>query len=97
MVTSQKLQPVARSSGRREDQSPLPLPFAQVFQTRDNWSVWVTREDTNIENEGQDAVGRFLRGLDENSREVIAYDNDRMILVLLLRRWLLNLYSMNMS
>ncbi|MBW0476347.1 hypothetical protein O181_016062 [Austropuccinia psidii MF-1] len=39
IVTSQQLKPVARSSRRREDLSPLPFPAAQVFQQRDHWPI----------------------------------------------------------
>ncbi|MBW0513881.1 hypothetical protein O181_053596 [Austropuccinia psidii MF-1] len=35
IVTSQKLQPVASTSRRREELSPLPFPAAEVFQRRD--------------------------------------------------------------
>ncbi|MBW0527682.1 hypothetical protein O181_067397 [Austropuccinia psidii MF-1] len=35
IVTSQQLQPVASTSRRREELSPLPFPAAQVFQCRD--------------------------------------------------------------
>ncbi|MBW0553697.1 hypothetical protein O181_093412 [Austropuccinia psidii MF-1] len=35
IVTSQQLQPVASTSRRREEISPLPFPAAQVFQRRD--------------------------------------------------------------
>ncbi|MBW0552337.1 hypothetical protein O181_092052 [Austropuccinia psidii MF-1] len=35
MVTSQQPQPVASTSRRREELSPLPFPAAQVFQSRD--------------------------------------------------------------
>ncbi|MBW0468419.1 hypothetical protein O181_008134 [Austropuccinia psidii MF-1] len=79
MVTSQKLQPVASSRKRREDQWPLPFPAAQLFQRRECLPVWVTREDPNMENEGQDYVARLLRRVDRNSREVISYANHRMI------------------
>ncbi|MBW0479748.1 hypothetical protein O181_019463 [Austropuccinia psidii MF-1] len=79
MVTSQQLQPVASSSRRREDHSPLPFPVTKVFQQRECWPILVTREDPNMESEGQDAVSRFFRRVDRNSREVIMYDNDRTI------------------
>ncbi|MBW0530613.1 hypothetical protein O181_070328 [Austropuccinia psidii MF-1] len=45
LVTSQKFQPVASSSRRREDQFPLLFPAAQVFQKRECWPIQVTRED----------------------------------------------------
>ncbi|MBW0501310.1 hypothetical protein O181_041025 [Austropuccinia psidii MF-1] len=35
IVTSQQLQPLASTSRRREELSPLPFPAAQVFQHRD--------------------------------------------------------------
>ncbi|MBW0527063.1 hypothetical protein O181_066778 [Austropuccinia psidii MF-1] len=39
MVTSQQPQPVASTSRRREELSPLPFPAAQVFQRRDEWPI----------------------------------------------------------
>ncbi|MBW0541110.1 hypothetical protein O181_080825 [Austropuccinia psidii MF-1] len=78
MVTYQQLKPVSSSSRRREDQLPLPFPAAQLFQ-REHWPVQVTREDPNIENEGQDAVARLFRRVDRNSGEVSSYSNDRII------------------
>ncbi|MBW0581006.1 hypothetical protein O181_120721 [Austropuccinia psidii MF-1] len=39
----------------------------------------VTREDPNAESETQEAVARFFRRVDRNSREVIMYANDRTI------------------
>ncbi|MBW0571274.1 hypothetical protein O181_110989 [Austropuccinia psidii MF-1] len=39
IVTSQQLQPVASTSRRREELSPLPFPAAQVFQHRDQWPI----------------------------------------------------------
>ncbi|MBW0565322.1 hypothetical protein O181_105037 [Austropuccinia psidii MF-1] len=50
IVTSQQLQPVASTSRRREQLSPLPFPAAQVFQHRDQRPIQVTREDSNIVN-----------------------------------------------
>ncbi|MBW0537791.1 hypothetical protein O181_077506 [Austropuccinia psidii MF-1] len=47
IVTSQQLQPVASTSRRREEFSPLPFPAPQVFQRRDPWPIQVTREDPN--------------------------------------------------
>ncbi|MBW0499380.1 hypothetical protein O181_039095 [Austropuccinia psidii MF-1] len=73
MVPSQQLQPVASSSRRIEDLSPLPFPSAQVFQKKEHWPIWVTREDPNMENECQDSVARLFR------REVIMYANYRTI------------------
>ncbi|MBW0461531.1 hypothetical protein O181_001246 [Austropuccinia psidii MF-1] len=64
---------------RREDHLPLPFPATQLFQRRENWPIQATREDPNMESEGQDAVARFFRIDDRNSREVITYANDRMI------------------
>ncbi|MBW0489714.1 hypothetical protein O181_029429 [Austropuccinia psidii MF-1] len=58
MITSQQLQPVASSSKRREEGSPFPFPATQVFQKRECWPIQATREDPNMENEGQDAVAR---------------------------------------
>ncbi|MBW0510779.1 hypothetical protein O181_050494 [Austropuccinia psidii MF-1] len=60
MIIYQQLQPVVSSSRRREDLSPLPFPATQVFEQRECWPICVTREDQNMENEGQDAVVRFL-------------------------------------
>ncbi|MBW0470064.1 hypothetical protein O181_009779 [Austropuccinia psidii MF-1] len=39
IVNSQQLQPVASTSRRREELSPLPFPTAQVFQCRDQWPI----------------------------------------------------------
>ncbi|MBW0510454.1 hypothetical protein O181_050169 [Austropuccinia psidii MF-1] len=39
IVNSQKLQPVASTSGRRDKLSPLLFPAAQVFQSRDQWPI----------------------------------------------------------
>ncbi|MBW0460532.1 hypothetical protein O181_000247 [Austropuccinia psidii MF-1] len=79
MVTSQQPQPVASSSRRREDQSPLHFPAAQVFQKRECWPIQVPREDPNMEHDDQDSVARLLLRADRNSREVITYANDRVI------------------
>ncbi|MBW0503556.1 hypothetical protein O181_043271 [Austropuccinia psidii MF-1] len=79
MVTSQQPQPVASTSRRREELSPLPFPAAQVVQHRDQWPIRVTREDPNTASENQDSVGRLFRRADTNSREVIMYANDRTI------------------
>ncbi|MBW0501592.1 hypothetical protein O181_041307 [Austropuccinia psidii MF-1] len=79
MVTSQQLKPVASSSRRRQDQSPFPFPAVQVFQKREHWPIWVTIEDKNMANEGQDSVARLFIRFDRNSREVIMYANDRTI------------------
>ncbi|MBW0500142.1 hypothetical protein O181_039857 [Austropuccinia psidii MF-1] len=78
-VTSQQLQPVASTSIRREELSPLLFPAAQVFQRRDHLPIRVTREDPNTVSEDQDAVARLFRRVDRNSREVIMYSNDRTI------------------
>ncbi|MBW0558359.1 hypothetical protein O181_098074 [Austropuccinia psidii MF-1] len=61
IVNSQQLQHVASSSRRREDQSPLPFPAAQVFHKREHCPIQVIREDLNIENDRQDAVESFFR------------------------------------
>ncbi|MBW0526063.1 hypothetical protein O181_065778 [Austropuccinia psidii MF-1] len=79
IVTSQKLQPVASTSRRREELPPLPFPAAQVFQGRDRLPIQVTREDPNMASENQDALARLFRRVDRNSREVIMYANDRTI------------------
>ncbi|MBW0471007.1 hypothetical protein O181_010722 [Austropuccinia psidii MF-1] len=81
MVTSQQLQPVASSSQRREYCLPFPFPAAQVFQQREHWPIWVTREDQNMANGGQDSMARLFGRVDRNSREVITYANDRNSLV----------------
>ncbi|MBW0490608.1 hypothetical protein O181_030323 [Austropuccinia psidii MF-1] len=78
--TSQQLQPMARSSRRRDGLSPLPFPAVQVFQRRDRWPIRITREDPNMASENQEAVARLFRRVDRNSREVIMYENDRTIL-----------------
>ncbi|MBW0582846.1 hypothetical protein O181_122561 [Austropuccinia psidii MF-1] len=39
IFTSEQLQPVASSSRRREELSPLPFPAAQVFQQREHWPI----------------------------------------------------------
>ncbi|MBW0541588.1 hypothetical protein O181_081303 [Austropuccinia psidii MF-1] len=39
IVTSQQLQPVASTSRRKEELSPLPFPTSQVFQRRDQWHI----------------------------------------------------------
>ncbi|MBW0549940.1 hypothetical protein O181_089655 [Austropuccinia psidii MF-1] len=47
ITTSQKLQPMASSSRRRDGLSPLPFPAAQLFQRRDCGPMQITREDLN--------------------------------------------------
>ncbi|MBW0507346.1 hypothetical protein O181_047061 [Austropuccinia psidii MF-1] len=79
IVTSKQLQPVASSSRRREEFSPFSFPSTEVFQQRECWPIWVTREDSNTLRENQDAVARLFRRVDRNSREVIQYCNDRTI------------------
>ncbi|MBW0494638.1 hypothetical protein O181_034353 [Austropuccinia psidii MF-1] len=79
IVNSQQLQPVASTSRRREELSPFPFPAAQVFQRRDQWPIRVTREDPNMASDNQDAVARLFRRIDNDSREVIMYSNDRTI------------------
>ncbi|MBW0543821.1 hypothetical protein O181_083536 [Austropuccinia psidii MF-1] len=76
IVTSQQLQPVASSNRIKEELSPFPFPAAQVFQKRDCWPIWVTREDPNTVSENQDDVARLFERVDRNSREVIEYAND---------------------
>ncbi|MBW0505592.1 hypothetical protein O181_045307 [Austropuccinia psidii MF-1] len=76
---SQQLQPVASTSRKREELSPLLFPAAQVFQHRGQWPIRVTREDPNTASENQDGVARLFRRVDRNSREVIMYANDRTI------------------
>ncbi|MBW0506409.1 hypothetical protein O181_046124 [Austropuccinia psidii MF-1] len=79
IVTSQQLQPVASTSRRREELSPLPFPATQLFQCRDQWPIRVTREDPNTASYNQDAVARLFRRVDRNSGEVIMYANYRSI------------------
>ncbi|MBW0479934.1 hypothetical protein O181_019649 [Austropuccinia psidii MF-1] len=79
IVTSRKLQPVASTSRRREELSPLPFPAAQVFHGKDQWPMQVTREDSNMASDNQDAVARLFMRVDRNSTEVIMYANDRTI------------------
>ncbi|MBW0514896.1 hypothetical protein O181_054611 [Austropuccinia psidii MF-1] len=79
ITTSQQLQPMASSSRRRDGLSPLPFPAAQVVQRRNRWPIQVTREDPNMVSENQEAVARLFRRVDENSREMIMYANDRTI------------------
>ncbi|MBW0497456.1 hypothetical protein O181_037171 [Austropuccinia psidii MF-1] len=49
IVTSQRLQPVASTSRRREELSPLLFPATQVFQCRDLCPIQIAREDPNME------------------------------------------------
>ncbi|MBW0502062.1 hypothetical protein O181_041777 [Austropuccinia psidii MF-1] len=79
IVTSQQIQPEARSSRRRAELSPFPFPAAQVFQQRDCWPIQVTREDPNKESENQDPVAMLFRQVDQNSQEVIMFANDGTI------------------
>ncbi|MBW0558059.1 hypothetical protein O181_097774 [Austropuccinia psidii MF-1] len=79
IVNSQQVQPMASTSGRREELSPLLFPAAQVFQHRDQWPIQVTREDPNTASDNKDAVARLFRRVDKNSREVIIYAIDRTI------------------
>ncbi|MBW0533241.1 hypothetical protein O181_072956 [Austropuccinia psidii MF-1] len=79
IVTFQQLQPVANTSRRREELSPLPFPAAQVPQRRDQWPIRVTREDLNTVSDNQDSVARLYRRVDRNSRDVIVYANDKTI------------------
>ncbi|MBW0552454.1 hypothetical protein O181_092169 [Austropuccinia psidii MF-1] len=79
IVNSQKLQPVASTSRRRKELSPLPFPAAQVFQHRDHWPIRVNREDPNMASGNKDSVARLFRKVDRDSREVIMYANDRSI------------------
>ncbi|MBW0486729.1 hypothetical protein O181_026444 [Austropuccinia psidii MF-1] len=79
IVTSQQVQPVASTSRRREGLSSLPFPAAQVFQGKDQWPIQVTREDTNMASDNQDAVARLFMRADRNSTEGIMYANDSTI------------------
>ncbi|MBW0469174.1 hypothetical protein O181_008889 [Austropuccinia psidii MF-1] len=79
MVTSQQLQPVASSSRRREDRSPLPFLATQVFYQREHWPIRVTREDPNMAIKDQDDVARLSKRVGRTSMEVIMYANDGTI------------------
>ncbi|MBW0531550.1 hypothetical protein O181_071265 [Austropuccinia psidii MF-1] len=79
IVNSQQLQPVASTSRRGEELSPLLFPGTQVFQHRDQWPIRVTIEDPNTESDNLDAVARLFRRVDRNSREVIMYAYDRTV------------------
>ncbi|MBW0466750.1 hypothetical protein O181_006465 [Austropuccinia psidii MF-1] len=59
VLTSNQLQPVARTSQRRDDWSPLPFPAAPVFQNWECWPIRVTREYPTVGNEGQASVARL--------------------------------------
>ncbi|MBW0483017.1 hypothetical protein O181_022732 [Austropuccinia psidii MF-1] len=59
VLTSNQLQPVASTSQRRDDWSPLPFPAPPVFQNWERWPIRVTREDPTVGNEGQDAIARL--------------------------------------
>ncbi|MBW0499977.1 hypothetical protein O181_039692 [Austropuccinia psidii MF-1] len=79
MVTSTKLQPVASSSQRREDHSPLPFPAIKVFQKR-NVGPSMLPEIIQIWRAKAKMLSQsFLIRVDRNGREVIMYANDRMI------------------
>ncbi|MBW0469342.1 hypothetical protein O181_009057 [Austropuccinia psidii MF-1] len=79
MVFFQQIQPVASYIRRRENKFPLPFPVTQVFQQREGWPIWVTRDDSNMANDGEDSVASFFRRDDRSIREVITYPNDRVI------------------
>ncbi|MBW0530070.1 hypothetical protein O181_069785 [Austropuccinia psidii MF-1] len=64
IVTSKQIKPVANSSGRREELSPLAFPSTQLFQQRERWLIQVTREDPNTASENQDSVARLFRRVD---------------------------------
>ncbi|MBW0507640.1 hypothetical protein O181_047355 [Austropuccinia psidii MF-1] len=76
VLTLQQLQTLASTRRRREDWSPFTFPDAQVFPKREHWPIRVSREDSTVVNEGQDAVERLFRRVDRSSREVIVYAND---------------------
>ncbi|MBW0490414.1 hypothetical protein O181_030129 [Austropuccinia psidii MF-1] len=78
-VTSQQLQPVASSSRRREKLATFPFASTQVFQQREHFPIWVTREDPKTASKNHDAVARLFRRVDRNNRDVIEYSNDRTI------------------
>ncbi|MBW0493375.1 hypothetical protein O181_033090 [Austropuccinia psidii MF-1] len=64
ITTSQKLQPMASSSRRRDGLSPFPFPATQVFQRWDHWYIKITRQDPNAASENQEAVARLFRRVD---------------------------------
>ncbi|MBW0474699.1 hypothetical protein O181_014414 [Austropuccinia psidii MF-1] len=80
ILTSHKSQPVASTSQRREAWSLLPFPATQVFQKRESWPIRVTREDPTVVNESQYSLAKLFRSVDRNSREVIVYAHDRIVL-----------------
>ncbi|MBW0482467.1 hypothetical protein O181_022182 [Austropuccinia psidii MF-1] len=79
VLTSHQSQPVACTSQRRDNWSPLPFPAAQVFQRLKCWAIKVTREDPTVVNGGQDAVTLWLRRADRHSREIILYAKNGII------------------
>ncbi|MBW0591609.1 hypothetical protein O181_131324 [Austropuccinia psidii MF-1] len=80
MPPSSNLKPVASTPNRsRVERSPLPLPDAEVPSRIENYPVRVTREDPNVVTEPQDSLERLFRRVDRNSREIVAYLNDRII------------------
>ncbi|MBW0507123.1 hypothetical protein O181_046838 [Austropuccinia psidii MF-1] len=97
MVSSQKLQPMASSRRRREDQLPLLFPATQVFQRREHWPVQVTRKDPNMVNKGQDAVKSLFRRVDRNTKKIFSYPNDRIIPCTASEEMDLGFYDIKMS
>ncbi|MBW0472438.1 hypothetical protein O181_012153 [Austropuccinia psidii MF-1] len=79
MVTSQQLKSVSSTSRRKKDRSTLQFPATQVCQQREHWPIQVTREDQNMENEGQEHVTRLFGRVYRNDRVVISSANYRMI------------------
>ncbi|MBW0490520.1 hypothetical protein O181_030235 [Austropuccinia psidii MF-1] len=75
VLTSHQTQPVARTSQRRDNWSPLPFPDAQLFQTWEDWTIKVKREEQAVVNGGQYSLARSFRRVDRNSEELIVYSN----------------------
>ncbi|MBW0469877.1 hypothetical protein O181_009592 [Austropuccinia psidii MF-1] len=97
MVTSQHLQPVASSTRRREELSPLLFPATKEFKQRDCWPIQVPREDPNMESENQDAVARLCRRGNRILGRLLSMLMIGLFLVLPLRRWLQSLPGMKMN
>ncbi|MBW0467778.1 hypothetical protein O181_007493 [Austropuccinia psidii MF-1] len=75
-----ELKPVASTSNRRRvERSHLPYQEIEVFQREDHWPAKATSQDLNEIHDPQDSVERISQRVDINSREMIFYDNDRII------------------
>ncbi|MBW0511607.1 hypothetical protein O181_051322 [Austropuccinia psidii MF-1] len=80
MPPSSNLQTVDSTSNRsRDERFPLAFPAVEVSQRREHWKVRVTREDPNVVTEPQYAVSRPFRSVYRNHRQMIFYENDRII------------------